>query len=316
MEKVDVEPRLDQLSTQWTLVFKIQEGATEEVSRAMTELMCRYSGAVHRYLLKSLKDPEAAQELDQEFALRFLRGDFRNGDPTRGRFRDYVKRSVQNLMNDYHRKKRPVASLDSGVPELAVEDEGRAEFDRQFLQSWRNDLLDRTWNAIKELERTSGSPHYTVLRIRVDYPDVTSKEWAEHLAKALGRPYTDGAFRQALRTARKVFAERLIDEVEASVTNDPRPQAVEEELADLQLLEYCRPYLKDRASAPRFLSRRVERGRRDTLFGAGLQTPPLAGPKVSRTRRPRAWRPVLGSFKGSFPDFRRDPGGHFRQRER
>ncbi len=246
MEKVDVEPRLDQLSTQWTLVFKIQEGATEEVSRALAELMCRYSGAVHRYLLKSLKDPDAAQELDQEFALRFLRGDFRNGDPTRGRFRDYVKRAVQNLMTDYHRRKRPVTSLDADVPEPAVEDEGRAEFDRQFLQSWRNDLLDRTWNAIKELERTRRGPYHTVLRIRVDYPDLTSKEWAEHLAKALGRPISPGAFRQSLQSARQVFAALLIDEVEASVANDPRPQAVEEELADLHLLEYCRPYLKRR----------------------------------------------------------------------
>ena len=92
MEKVEAEPRLAELSTQWNLVFDSRTGTPEQVSLAMSRLMCRYAGAVHRYLLKALKDPEAAEELDQEFAVRFLRGDFRHGDPSRGRFRDYVKR--------------------------------------------------------------------------------------------------------------------------------------------------------------------------------------------------------------------------------
>ncbi|MGP0063155.1 MAG: RNA polymerase sigma factor [Isosphaeraceae bacterium] len=245
VEKVDVEPRLMDMSTQWSLVFKLNDASPEEANRAAAQLMGRYVGAVHRYLLKALRDPDAAQELDQEFALRFLRGDFRHGDPTRGRFRDYVKRAVQNLMKDYYRRKRPVASLDSGVPEPAVEDEGLAQFDRQFLQSWRNDLLDRSWNAVKELEERTGQPYYTVLRTRVDHPEQTSKGWADRLAEALGRPISPGAFRQTLQRARRAYANHLIGEVAGSL-NDLRPQALEEELADLELLEYCRPYLKRR----------------------------------------------------------------------
>jgi RNA polymerase sigma factor (sigma-70 family) len=243
VEKVDAEPRLMDMSTQWTLVFRIKDGSPEEANRAAAQLMDRYSGAVHRYLLKALKDPDAAQELDQEFALRFLRGDFRHGDPSRGRFRDYVKRAVQNLMKDYYRRKRPVASLDSGMMELGVEDEGLAQFDRQFLQSWRNDLLGRSWDAVKELERTKGQPYYTALRIRVDYPDLSSSGWADRLGEALGRPITPGAFRQTLKRARQVFADHLLAEVAISL-DDPRPEALEEELADLDLLGYCRPYLK------------------------------------------------------------------------
>ncbi len=245
MEKVDAEPRLMDMSTQWTLVFRIKDGSPEEANRAAAQLMNRYSGAVHRYLLKALRDPDAAQELDQEFALRFLRGDFRHGDPSRGRFRDYVKRAVQNLMKDYYRRKRPVASLDSSMMELGVEDEGLAQFDRQFLQSWRNDLLERSWEAIKELEGTKGQPYYTALRIRVDHPDLNSSGWADRLAKALGRPITPGAFRQTLKRARQVYADHLIAEVAVSL-DDPRPEALEEELADLDLLGYCRPYLKRR----------------------------------------------------------------------
>jgi len=245
VEKVDVEPRLMDMSTQWSLVFQIKDGPPEEANRAAAQLMCRYAGAVHRYLLKALKDPDAAKELDQEFALRFLRGDFRHGDPSRGRFRDYVKRAVHNLMKDYYRRKRPVVALDSGIMELAVEDDGLAQFDRQFLQSWRNDLLDRAWASVKELEHQTGYPYYTVLRIRVDDPDLKSSGWAARLAESLGRPISAGAFRQTLQRARRTYADHLIGEVAASL-NDLRPQALEEELADLELLEYCRPYLKRR----------------------------------------------------------------------
>ena len=116
VENVEFDPHLSQMSTQWTMVFQAHSGTPDEAHIAASRLMCRYAGAVHRYLLKALKDPDAADELDQEFALRFLRGDFKNSDPNRGRFRDYVKRAVQNLINDYYRRKRPVVSLDARIP--------------------------------------------------------------------------------------------------------------------------------------------------------------------------------------------------------
>ncbi len=244
MEKVEAEPRLADLSTQWNLVFQARSGTPEQVSVAMSLLMCRYAGAVHRYLLKALRDPDIAEELDQEFAVRFLRGDFRHGDPSRGRFRDYVKRAVQNLMKDYYRRRKRdgAGRLVPGVTEPSALDEGLVQFDRQFLQSWRADLLERAWAALAELERTSGHPYHTILRLRVDEPGLTSKEWAVRLSEKLGRPISPGAFRQALQRARREFALRLLTEVRDSI-EEPTAQSLEQELADLELLEYCRPYL-------------------------------------------------------------------------
>ena len=153
-----------------------------------------------------------------------------------------MKRAVQNLMNDYYRRKCPVLPLDSDVIEPAVEDEGLARFEQQFTQSWRNDLLDRAWTAVKEMESRTGQPHHTVLRIRVDSPELNSSGWAARLAKAVGHPVTPGAFRQALQRARRAFTGHLIHEVAASL-DTPSERAMEEELAELELLEYCRPYL-------------------------------------------------------------------------
>ena len=44
MEKVEAEPRLAELSTQWNLVFETRTGTPEQVSLAMSQLMCRYAG--------------------------------------------------------------------------------------------------------------------------------------------------------------------------------------------------------------------------------------------------------------------------------
>jgi len=85
VERQNQDPRLTQMTTQWDLVFLAHRGTPEQVGAAQVELMDRYSGAVHRFLLAALRDPEAAAELSQEFALRFLRGDFHRADPTRGR---------------------------------------------------------------------------------------------------------------------------------------------------------------------------------------------------------------------------------------
>ena len=45
-------------------------------------------------------------ELYNEFAYRFLRGDYRNVNPERGRFRDYVKTVVAHLISS-HQKQPP-----------------------------------------------------------------------------------------------------------------------------------------------------------------------------------------------------------------
>jgi RNA polymerase sigma factor (sigma-70 family) len=245
MEHVEFDPHLSQMSTQWTIVFQAHSGTPDEAHIAASQLMCRYSGAVHRYLLKALKDPDAADELDQEFALRFLRGDFRNSNPNRGRFRDYVKRAVQNLINDYYRRKRPGVSLDSRTLEPAVADSGVAEFEQQFIESWRKDLLERAWTALADLEKNTGQPYHTVLRSKVDHPDLASAELAGKLSSKLKKPYTAGAVRQTLQRSRRKYVDYLLTEVRASL-HHPTRDDLEQELSDLNLLHYCRPFMKNR----------------------------------------------------------------------
>jgi RNA polymerase sigma-70 factor (ECF subfamily) len=243
----DADQHLSQISTRWTLVFQAHQGGKPDVAGAQRELMQRYGGAVHRYLLGAVRDPDAADELAQEFALRFVRGDFHRAHPERGRFRDFVKTAVYHLIVDYHRQrqKRPHAlPCDSAHLPAASDDVSQA--DRIFEERWREELLERAWEGLAALQRHDGARYYTVLRWRAEHPDTPAARLAEELS-AQGEPVSEAGVRQTLHRAREKFADLLLEEVARSLQTD-EPGRLEQELIDLGLLPYCRPALKRRAS--------------------------------------------------------------------
>jgi hypothetical protein len=184
------------------------------------------------------------RELDQEFALRFLQGNFLKYNPSLGRFRDYVKQAVRNLMIDHHRRKKgKTRRLDTDMEISVVGESGLEEFEEQIIAAWRDDLLDRAWDALEYFERRTGQPYHTVLKYRVTHPQETSARMAEQLCPVLGRSVSAGAFRQLLQRARERWAGSLIDEVKVSLKS-PTRENIEEELADLRLLHLCKPVLK------------------------------------------------------------------------
>jgi RNA polymerase sigma-70 factor (ECF subfamily) len=206
--------------------------------------MERYRSVVRRYLLGALKDADAADELTQEFALRFLRGDLKGADRDRGRFRDYLRGALSHLIGDYYRrqKKNPLP--------LAVEHELAAKSedvispsDEQFIESWRADLIDRAWQALARLQEESGKPFYAVLQYRASHLDMHSDEMAEQLSRQLDRPVTAAWVRQTLHRARERFADYLLASVRDTL-EQPTLEQLEDELVLLGLHEYCQPALE------------------------------------------------------------------------
>jgi RNA polymerase sigma factor (sigma-70 family) len=245
MDTDDLNARLASISTQWTKLFRAHQDPGDDAARAQQELLLRYYGAVYRYLLGMLRDPAAAEELAQEFAVRFLRGDFRRADPQRGRFRDFLKTALRHLAHDHwHRQQKAPAPLpsDGGGPAGA----GPAALDaldQPFLDRWREELLAQVWAALAEVERQSGQPYHAVLRGKVE--GARAAQLAGRLSGELGRPFTEDGVRQVLSRARKKFAGLLVDEVARSLqTSDP--EALEQELIELGLLDYCKSALPGR----------------------------------------------------------------------
>jgi RNA polymerase sigma-70 factor (ECF subfamily) len=232
--------RLSDISTSWTALRQAHAGEPGPAAAARQLLMERYGGAVRRYLRAALRDPHAADELTQEFALGLVSGALRHADPGRGRFRDYVKAALFHLVSKYRRRQRRQPSpLPAGAPEQAAPPE---DPDRQFNEQWRARLLERAWQALAQAQPAG----YAVLRFRAAHPKMPSAEMAPALAVRLGRPLTPEGVRQQLHRARDRFARLLLDAVADSL-DEPTPEAVADELRELDLMAYCRPALERRS---------------------------------------------------------------------
>jgi RNA polymerase sigma-70 factor (ECF subfamily) len=232
---------LNRISTLWTLVCEAHGEPGEAATSARRELLERYRRAVHRYLLGALHDPHSADELTQEFALRFMQGECRGADPRLGRFRDFVKGVLFHLLAAYHKQRRRQQPLPAEGWEPAAGPDV-ADLDQPFLDSWRDELLNRAWKALEQLQQQRGPPFYAVLRFRADHLDLRSAQMAEQLSTLLGKPVTAAWVRQTLHRARDKFADLLLNDVAQTLPN-PTAEELEQELLDLGLLTYCQPAL-------------------------------------------------------------------------
>lgn len=231
-----LDDRLSRISTQWSLVF--QAHGADSGQAAIQTLMLRYTGAVYRYLLGALRDEDAAQDLAQSFAIKFLEGRFRGAQPERGRFRNYLKTALIHLIQDHHRARQagPVP-LNSDVEPAAPMESEKSE--QLFVTTWRSEVLERTWKALARFNLI----YHAALRLRIESPDMTSTEMAQRLTGQLGKPINAALVRKSLQRAHDKFADLLIDEV-AQTLQTPSAEELRIELEALDLLRYCRSALE------------------------------------------------------------------------
>jgi RNA polymerase sigma-70 factor (ECF subfamily) len=235
---VNPTDRLSRLSTHWPELLTAQ-GDDAAAREAQCAVLRRYGGAVYHYLAAATGDPHAAADLAQEFALRFVRGDFHGLDPGRGQFRRFLRTVLYHLAIDHLRARRAApgplppdsAVVPAGGGPLAADD---AEFDRR----WCAELLEQAWEELRRGQAPVGAPYYEALRWRAEHPGRPTADGAEALSKQLGRPVTAAAYRQTLHRARERFADLLRAEVAFSL-GTATPDEVTAELAALGLLRYC-----------------------------------------------------------------------------
>ncbi len=250
MQPNDLHQRLSSIKTQWTGLFHAHGHSGDVKAAAQQQLLLRYYVAVYRYLLGIVRDQAAAEELTQDFAVRFLRGDFHRADPGRGRFRDFLKTALRHLAQDYWRKrnKEPSPLPTDSSAALGAASEVDA-IDQPFLEKWREELLARTWEALEEVQTRTGQPYHTALRRKTEQPQVRSAQLAQQLRADLGKLYSETGVRQLLFRARNLFADLLVEEVGRSLQTT-EPASLEEELIVLDLLPYCQTALERRKPGP------------------------------------------------------------------
>jgi DNA-directed RNA polymerase specialized sigma24 family protein len=256
MDRNDLPSRLSQIKTLWSDLTRAHRGEPGEAAGARQDLVQRYYGAAYRYLGGVLRKTcadgrtdvdEVAWELTHEFATRFLRGDFRRADPGRGRFRDFLKQALRNLVVDHWRRQgKDPAGLD---PERDAASDPAFDPDRVFLDSWREEVFRQAWEALEGVERGGGPPYHTVLRCHLEQPELSAVDMAARLGPRLGRNFTEEGMRQMLRRARVKFADLLVDEVAHSLQTTDL-ERVREEVIELGLLPYCKEALQRRQPNP------------------------------------------------------------------
>jgi DNA-directed RNA polymerase specialized sigma24 family protein len=233
---------LDQIATNWSLLRLAHQDSVTAAGPARNALVLRYAGAIRKFLGILVPQEQDADELSQEILVRLLRGDFARAAPERGRFRDYLAVAARNLVKAFWTRKARQTGQDLDVNQFEAPEE-ESPYDDQLLVTWRRSLLDMTWSALEEYQRThKGSVSFTLLRLRADFPDDDSEQLAARLSDVLGRKVRADAVRQQLRRARLRFAQLLLEEV-ARGLDDPTPERVEEELVEIGLMDYVGDFL-------------------------------------------------------------------------
>ena len=170
MDEHTLQSRLSRISTNWTVLAKAHQPTDQESQAARVDFIVRYQSAAYRYLLGAVRNPDTADDLFQEFALRFMRRDFQRASPEKGRFRDYLKTTLYHLVADYFASQRKrAAPLEGDLAETPAVPWGasarRGAVHRQLAQPSCSPAPGRRWprnNAGRTaLLRRAEVPHRT-----------------------------------------------------------------------------------------------------------------------------------------------------------
>ena len=150
--------RIDAISTRWSLL-RLAHAGHPDTAKARQMLVLRYASAVRKYVGAIVKKRDEADELSQDVVLRLMRGDFAGADPTRGRFRDFLKIVVRNMIHNHWSKSSRRQT------EVLVSDPASADTQREeeWLGAWQRTVLDHALATCRDEDQRTGSSAYTLL---------------------------------------------------------------------------------------------------------------------------------------------------------
>jgi RNA polymerase sigma factor (sigma-70 family) len=228
-------------TTRWSLILSgaDSKAAGKETRAALAELCRIYWRPIFAFISRRGYSAEDAEDLTQDFFVMILEGDWlQHADPSRGRFRSLLLKSLQNFLNDaadktYARKRGGDVSFVSWDAWMA-EAPSQLSISTETLNSWPAErLFDVRWAATvveralrrlrEECERKGRLRVFDVLSayLTAERDDVSSV----NLATTLGVP--QATVKKLLYHMRQRYRWLLRDEVAHTVEN---PADVEDEL--------------------------------------------------------------------------------------
>src|SRR5215831_5798971 len=188
------------VTTCWNLILsgaELEDGE-RQIRVALTELCRIYWRPIFSFIVRRGYSVEDAEDLTQDFFRKILEGGWlKKADPTRGRFRSLLLKSLENFLNDdadktRARKRGGETSFVSWDPWMC-EAPSELTLSREALDSWSAEqlfdagwaatLVERTLRRIGEECESKGcfrvfevlSPYLSAERDDVSYRDLAAK---------------------------------------------------------------------------------------------------------------------------------------------
>lgn len=218
-------------TTRWSLVLSAANPETVQVTSnpALAELCRIYWRPVFHFVCRRGYLPQEAQDLTQDFFLMILESDWlKHADQTRGRFRSFLLKSVQNFLG-HAAEKRNAVKRGGRLDFVSWEDWMREAQSREFAdgsslpaeevfdQRWAATVVEQALGRLRdECERAgrrrlfeSLSGHLAAERGEVSYTG---------LAGSLG--IAEAAVKKQLHNLRQRYRSLLREEVAGTVQNE------------------------------------------------------------------------------------------------
>jgi RNA polymerase sigma-70 factor (ECF subfamily) len=221
-------------TTRWTLVGDAACGEDSRAAEGLAQLFQIYWPPLYRYVRRSGRGKQDAEDLVQGFFAHLLEGKgLGAADRDRGRFRAFLLASLKNyLSNEWHRDHRQKRggfithlSIDWRDAEtgLGIEPEDHRSPDKHFDREWAIALLDKVLDDLAHSEKDQDfarwKPFLSMNSDRISYAEI---------AEDFGM--TENAVRVAVHRLRKRYRQCLRDEIARTLATD---DLVEEEMRSL-----------------------------------------------------------------------------------
>lgn len=205
-----------------TRISLLAEAASDR-SPAREAILAAYWKPVYKYIrVHWRRSNEDAKDLTQGFFARALEKDFFGGfDPVKGRFRTYLRTSLDNFVRNAHaaeQRRTPALPVDfeaaerelSAVPATGIEDYFQAE--------WVRHLFSEAVALLQQEYESSGRERQYALFARYDLDEAAAQLTYEQLAAEFAIPAT--RVTNWLAAARRDFRRIVIHRLRSITANE------------------------------------------------------------------------------------------------
>ena len=225
-------------TTHWSRVVRAGDRSTRAAREALAELCASYWYPVYAFIRRQGHEPDQAQDLTQAFFVHLLeKGTLATADPSRGKFRSFVRTACAHFLADERDRARArkrggdqiVLSIDARDAEgrYLREPAHNLTPDRLFERTWVLTVLEHVFERLsQEYEKAGQAALFELLKsVLTDGPHSVSYAT---IAARLGM--TAGAVQVAVHRLRTRYRAILLDEIAATLDD---PAGVEDEVQEL-----------------------------------------------------------------------------------